>query len=179
MTPYSCSLFWPLVYCLAASGWVVFEVGTTAGVLLVALVGYPSSHARSDQDVAEEVYDPDLLEFTMGTERVVLNQRDVVGKALQDLNLEGQHGCFIDGVTRAQVELPLDRGLTLNRGDVLTVSGERNRLQKFADEIGFIDQRSDVSDLMSFSFFFVLGYAGTYTFSNVFLTLSGAAIVLL
>jgi putative transport protein len=123
----------------------------------VALVGYPSSHARSGQDVADEVYDPDLLEFTMGTERVVLNKRDVVGKTLQDLDLEGQHGCFVDGVTRAQVELPLDRRLTLNRGDVLTVSGERNRLQRFADEIGFIDQRSDVSDLMSFSFFFVVG----------------------
>jgi putative transport protein len=123
----------------------------------VALVGYPSGHARSGQDFAEEVYDPDLLEFTMNSEQVVVNKKEVVGKALRELNLEAEYGCFVDGVTRAQVELPLDRGLTLNRGDVLTVSGERNRLQDFADEIGFVSERSDVSDLMSFSFFFVLG----------------------
>ena len=55
----------------------------------VALVGYPSGHARSEQGVSEEVYDPDLLEFTMSSERVVVNKRDVVGKALRDLNLEG------------------------------------------------------------------------------------------
>lgn len=123
----------------------------------VALVGYPSGHARSGPDVAEEVYDPDLLEFTMSSEQVVVNKHDIVGRALRELNLEAEYGCFIDGVSRAQVELPLDRGLILNRGDVLTVSGERNRLQNFADETGFISERSDVSDLMSFSFFFVLG----------------------
>ena len=55
------------------------------------------------------------------------------------------------------MELPLDLDLVLNRGDVLTVTGERDRLQSFAEKIGFINQRSDISDLMSFSFFFVLG----------------------
>ena len=47
--------------------------------------------------------------------------------------------------------------MPLSRGDVLTISGETNRLQTFADEIGFVDQLSDVSDLMSFAFFFVGG----------------------
>jgi putative transport protein len=122
----------------------------------VALVGFPTSHARSELRVAEQVYDPDLLEFQLGSDDVVVSKATAVGKTLGGLRL-AEYGCFADGISRAQVELPLDGDLTLNRGDVLTVSGERQRLQDFADKIGFINQKSDVSDLMSFSFFFVLG----------------------
>ena len=123
----------------------------------VALVGYPVSHKKSILGESGEVYDPDLLEFVMDEAEVVVSQRQVVGRPLGELQLESQYGCLVDGVTRAQVELPLNRDLALNRGDVLSVSGERNRLQNFASKIGFISERTDASDLMSFSFFFIFG----------------------
>ena len=123
----------------------------------VAMVGFPNGHARSDMQLAEQVYDPDLLEFQVSSVDVVVSKRTAVGKKLGELNLESIYGCFADGISRAQVALPLNRELVLNRGDVLSVSGERQRLQDFAGEIGFINQKSDVSDLMSFSFFLVLG----------------------
>jgi len=123
----------------------------------VAMVGFPNGHARSDMRLAEQVYDPDLLEFQVRSEDVVVSKRTAVGKTLGELKLESVYGCFADGISRAQVALPLNQELVLNRGDVLTVSGERQRLQDFAPEIGFINQKSDVSDLMSFSFFLVLG----------------------
>ncbi|MGB1141522.1 MAG: TrkA C-terminal domain-containing protein [Halioglobus sp.] len=123
----------------------------------VALVGYPSSHSRSEIDRDAEVYDPDLLEFRMDTAQVVVGNPDIVGTSLNDLDLETKYGCLIDGIARAQVELPLNRGLKLNRGDVLSVSGERTRLRRFADKIGAIEHDSDVSDLMTFAFFFLGG----------------------
>jgi putative transport protein len=123
----------------------------------VALVGYPVSHKNSPLLESSEVYDPDLLEFVMDEADVVVSRNQVVGRQLGELQLESEYGCLVDGVTRAQVELPLNRGLVLNRGDVLAVSGERSRLQHFASKIGFISERTDVSDLMSFSFFFILG----------------------
>lgn len=123
----------------------------------VALVGYPSSHARSDINRDAEVYDPDLLEFRIDTLQVVVGDPDIVGTPLGELDLETRYGCLVDGVTRAQVELPLNRDLKLNRGDVLTVSGERNRLQQFAKQVGVIEHDSDVSDLVTFSFFFLGG----------------------
>ena len=123
----------------------------------VALVGYPSSHSRSEIDRDAEVYDPDLLEFRMDAAQVVVGNPDIVGTSLNDLDLETRYGCLIDGITRAQVELPLNRGLKLNRGDVLSVSGERTRLRRFADKIGAIEHDSDVSDLMTFAFFFLGG----------------------
>ncbi len=123
----------------------------------VALVGFPHSHARGEVDREAEVYDPDLLEFRLDTAQVVVGNPKLVGIALADLELEANYGCLIDGVARAQVELPLDRSLKLNRGDVLSVSGERTRLERFAGEVGCIEHESDVSDLMTFSFFFVGG----------------------
>ena len=123
----------------------------------VALVGFPSSHAKADTDRAAEVYDPDLLEFRMDDARVVVTDPKMLGKSLGDLELETRYGCLINGITRAQLELPLDRGLTLERGDVLEVSGERNRLRKFATKIGIIEHESDISDLMTFSYFFLGG----------------------
>jgi len=123
----------------------------------VALVGYPTSHSRSEVDRDAEVYDPDLLEFRMDSAQVVVGNPDLLGTSLGDLDLETKYGCLIDGITRAQVELPLNRGLRLNRGDVLSVSGERNRLQRFARKIGVIEHESDVSDLMTFAFFFLGG----------------------
>ena len=123
----------------------------------VALVGFPTSHSRSDIDHDAEVYDPDLLEFRMDSVQVVVGNPEVLGTSLSDLDLETKYGCLIDGITRAQVELPLNRSLKLNRGDVLTVSGERSRLQRFASKIGVIEHESDVSDLMTFAFFFLGG----------------------
>ena len=131
---------------------LVLEVGDKA-----ALVGYPTAHARSEIDRAKEVYDPDLLEFRMDIAQVVVTNPDMIGVPLGDLELETRYGCLVDGVTRAQVELPLDRSLHLERGDVLEVSGEYRRLRKFAQRIGALEHESDMSDLMTFSFFFLGG----------------------
>ncbi len=123
----------------------------------VAVVGYPSSHARVEIDRTAEVYDPDLLEFRMDAVQIVVTNPKMLGVPLGELELETRYGCLINGVTRAQVEVPVDRSLRLNRGDVLEVSGERNRLRKFASKVGVIEHESDVSDLMTFSYFFLGG----------------------
>jgi putative transport protein len=131
---------------------LVIEAGDKA-----ALVGYPTAHARSEIDRSREVYDPDLLEFRMDTGEVVVTNPDMIGIPLGDLDLETRYGCLVNRVTRAQVELPLDRGLRLERGDVLEVSGEHGRLREFARRIGVLEHESDLSDLMTFSFFFLGG----------------------
>jgi putative transport protein len=131
---------------------LVLESGDKA-----ALVGFPINHARNKIDRSREVYDPDLLEFRMDTANVVVTNPDMIGIPLADLDLETRYGCLVNGLTRAQVELPLTRHMILERGDVLEVSGEHGRLQKFARKLGSVEQESDLSDLMTFSFFFLGG----------------------
>jgi putative transport protein len=131
---------------------LVLESGDKA-----ALVGFPINHARNEIDRSREVYDPDLLEFRMDTANVVVTNPDMIGIPLADLDLETRYGCLVNGLTRAQVELPVTRHMILERGDVLEVSGEHGRLQKFARKLGSVEQESDLSDLMTFSFFFLGG----------------------
>jgi putative transport protein len=131
---------------------LVLESGDKA-----ALVGFPINHARNEIDRSREVYDPDLLEFRMDTANVVVTNPDMIGIPLADLDLETRYGCLVNGLTRAQVELPVTRHMILERGDVLEVSGEHSRLQKFARKLGSVEQESDLSDLMTFSFFFLGG----------------------
>lgn len=123
----------------------------------VALVGYPINHARSDVKLAEESFDAELLEFQIVSQPIVISRSSIVGKRLEDLQLQAEHGCFAEGIERTKVPLPIKPDLVLNRGDVLTVSGELNRVEALVEELGFVERRSDNTDLMSFAMFFTLG----------------------
>ena len=43
----------------------------------------------------------------------------ILSRLLGDLDLETRYGCLVNGLTRAQVELPISRYMILERGDVL------------------------------------------------------------
>ena len=133
---------------------------------VISIVGYPSNHARQNEiRLKREVFDPDLLDFRIDSEEIVVQKDFAKGKSLKELDLEAGYGCFAENITRSQYDMPLDRQLKLSNGDVLTVTGERNRLQNLADKIGFINERSEITDLVSFSAFFIFGiFLGYFTF---------------
>lgn len=123
----------------------------------VALVGYPISHSRSDIELSTESFDAELLEFQIVSRPIVISRSTVVGKRLEDLHLQAEHGCFVEGIERTRVPLPIRPELVLKRGDVLTVSGEHTRVEGLVEELGFVERQSDTTDLMSFSLFFTVG----------------------
>lgn len=123
----------------------------------IALVGYPSSHARSDMKRSVESFDAKLLEFQIVNTPIVISRSGVIGKRLEDLKLQEEHGCFAEGLERAQVPVPIKSDIQLNRGDILTVSGEQGRVEELVKRIGYVERQSDSTDLMSFSMFFIGG----------------------
>ncbi|OOE50119.1 aspartate:alanine antiporter [Salinivibrio kushneri] len=149
----------------------------------IALVGYPDSHARLDPSFrnGKEVFDRDLLDLRIVEEEIVVKNDSVAQKKLSDLNLS-EYGCFLNRVVRAQVEMPMDQGIILNKGDVLQISGEKSRVKGLADRIGFISIHSQMSDLLAFCCFFILGLGLgmiTLTFGQVTFGLGNAAGLLL
>lgn len=124
----------------------------------IALVGYPDAHARLDPSFrnGKEVFDRDLLDMRIVTEEVVVKNHNAVGKRLAQLKLT-DHGCFLNRVIRSQIEMPIDDNVVLNKGDVLQVSGDARRVKTIADRIGFISIHSQVTDLLAFCAFFVIG----------------------
>ncbi len=149
----------------------------------ISLVGYPDAHSRLDPSFrnGKEVFDRDLLDMRIVTEEIVVKNSNAVGKRLSHLKLT-DHGCFLNRVIRSQIEMPIDDNVVLNKGDVLQVSGDARRVKSVAEKIGFISIHSQVTDLLAFCSFFILGLMIgliTFQFSNFSFGIGNAAGLLL
>lgn len=124
----------------------------------ISLVGYPDAHSRLDPSFrnGKEVFDRDLLDMRIVNEEIVVKNNNAVNKRLSQLKLT-DHGCFLNRVIRSQIEMPIDDSIILNKGDVLQISGEARRVKSVADKIGFISIHSQVTDLLAFCAFFIIG----------------------
>lgn len=114
------------------------------------------------------MFDRDLLDMRIVTEEIVVKNHNAVGRRLAQLKLT-DHGCFLNRVIRSQIEMPIDDNVVLNKGDVLQVSGDARRVKTIADRIGFISIHSQVTDLLAFCAFFIIGLMIgmiTFQFSN-------------
>ncbi len=123
----------------------------------IALVGYPDAHARLDPSFrnGKEVFDRDLLDMRIVTEEIVVKTTTPSAAAWRSSLTD--HGCFLNRVIRSQIEMPIDDNVVLNKGDVLQVSGDARRVKTVADRIGFISIHSQVTDLLAFCAFFIVG----------------------
>ncbi|TVZ41594.1 putative transport protein [Alteromonadaceae bacterium 2753L.S.0a.02] len=132
----------------------------------VALVGYPINHTRQREfTLPHEVFDPELLDFRITTLDIVVSTGFAKGKTIEALNLQADYGCFLEAVTRSQINMPVNKQFVLSAGDILTVSGEEGRLNRLATKIGFVDKKSEVTDLVSFGAFFICGlFLGYFSF---------------
>ncbi len=145
----------------------------------ISLVGYPDAHARLDPSFrnGKEVFDRDLLDMRIVTEEIVVKNHNAVNSRLSQLKLT-DHGCFLNRVIRSQIEMPIDDNIVLNKGDVLQVSGDARRVKTVADRIGFISIHSQVTDLLAFCAFFIVGLMIgmiTFQFSNFSFGMGNAA----
>jgi len=145
----------------------------------ISLVGYPDAHSRLDPSFrnGKEVFDRDLLDMRIVTEEVVVKNNHAVGKRLSQLNLTDQ-GCFLNRVIRSQIEMPIDDSIVLNKGDVLQVSGDAKRVKSVAERIGFISVHSQLTDLLAFCAFFIVGLMIgliTFQFKNFSFGIGNAA----
>lgn len=145
----------------------------------ISLVGYPDAHSRLDTSFrnGKEVFDRDLLDMRIVTEEIVVKNHNAVNKRLSQLKLT-DHGCFLNRVIRSQIEMPIDDSIMLNKGDVLQVSGEARRVKTVADRIGFISIHSQLTDLLAFCSFFIIGLMIgmiTFQFSNFSFGIGNAA----
>jgi putative transport protein len=109
-------------------------------------------HRRIQDQLGQEVLDPVLLNYTVDSREIIVQNESAVGQTLAKQDLIGRHGCFATGVTRSGIELPFSENIVLNRGDRLHVTGERSRLESAASAIGYIEEEVEETDLVTFSF---------------------------
>lgn len=118
---------------------------------VVSFIASLRTHKQREELIGEEVLDPELLSFMITSKDIVLTDPRAAGKTIRELELPRQ-GCFVTGINRAGIELPVEADALVQKGDRVRVMGEKSRLYALAQSIGYIEEEVEETDLVTFSF---------------------------
>jgi putative transport protein len=96
--------------------------------------------------------DGELLDVSTEFREVVVTEVALSGKTIRELDVTRRFGCFLVGLSRAQVELPVTGDLAVLKGDVLHATGTRESLDALASEMGHVERNFFETDLVPFMF---------------------------
>lgn len=111
-----------------------------------------ADHRNSQERLGQEVLDPELLNYQVTTQEIVVLKDVALGHTLKDLDLVGRYGCIATGVIRATIQLPVSDATVLQKGDRLVVTGEGLHLKALTEEIGYVENEVEETDLLTFGF---------------------------
>ena len=132
---------------------------------LISVVAPIFSHKWVQDKFGAEVLDAELLNYSITSQDIVVTNPGLTNKPLSSIELS-ENGCFAMGVTRSGVELPVSEDTIINRGDRLHITGEQTRVKNVAEQVGYIEEEVEETDLVTFSFGIVAGaMIGLVTFS--------------
>lgn len=118
---------------------------------VVSFVAPLKLHQDNAALLGPEVHDPELLNYDIATKEIVVIDSHYVGRTLDEIDLFERNGCIVRGVKRASIDLGIDPGLVLGKGDRVYVTGESSYLGKVAEAIGLIEAEETRTDLISFA----------------------------
>ncbi|MGY0218289.1 aspartate-alanine antiporter-like transporter [Endozoicomonadaceae bacterium StTr2] len=123
----------------------------------ITLVGKPRDFRKFPYELGKEILDTELLDYQVEYRKFVLTNQQLTGKTLGDLAIDEYHHCFVHRVKRSQIEMPINSGLKLSKGDELLISGERARLERLGEQLGYEEKHSHTTDLITFTLGIVFG----------------------
>jgi len=117
----------------------------------ISAIGPPESHKKMKELLGQPILDSDLLSIPLHTMSVVVSNKDIIGQRLGEITHGTEHGVFVNGINRANVELPVDYDIVLARGDTLSLTGTRDRLKNISAKLGSEETNINETDLLTFS----------------------------
>ena len=151
---------------------------------LLAVSGRTEALVSLEQ-ITKEVADKEVLDIPVESVDLVVTSKDVNGKTLLDLSKEDfARGVYLSKITRGatSVNVPILAQTTVNRGDILKVSGTKTHIARIEKAIGYADRPSNMTDMVwvgLFILFFGLIGALSVKIGGVPLTLSVSGGVLI
>ena len=125
----------------------------------ISVVGKLSRFVEAPQLVGTEITEPALLDMKTESVEIVVTRKDAVGVTLGELGATDSYGCFLTGVGRVQVDLPLENSLALKRGDVLAVTGPSANVERLAVRLGHLERPLEETDLLTLALGITVGLA--------------------
>lgn len=106
----------------------------------------------------EEVQDHELLDVQAEVLDVLVTNKKVSGKTLQQLSESSwSRGVYLRKITRSMVEIPVLPGTEVLRGDILTVVGGRRHIEEAIKRLGYADRPVETTDIAFLGAGIVLG----------------------
>jgi putative transport protein len=104
----------------------------------VLLAVGPAEGLEQARRIIGEATDVDLRETEgpLGSQRILVTRRGVLGKSASDLGLLARFGATVTRLRRGEVEISAAEGLKFQFGDQVTAVGEANGLRLLAAELG-------------------------------------------
>ncbi|MBU1275891.1 MAG: hypothetical protein KJ720_10985 [Proteobacteria bacterium] len=125
---------------------------------IIALSGHINDVAEASQVIGPEKPDQQVLDLVAEDLEVMVTSKEAVGKNLVELGRhENVRGCYLKSLQRSGVEQHVHHGMTLEKGDLLVISGVATRVEALAKHVGYAVHRSAVTDLFTLSVGLVLG----------------------
>ncbi len=118
---------------------------------VVALIGPRDILVERHETIGPEVQDREILEFDAQILDVVVTQKNLEGKSLQEI-ADSEIGARLRGVfprkiLRGGMEMPIAPGTRIDRGDVLQIVGSRRNVERAAELLGYPDRVTDKSNV--------------------------------
>jgi len=110
----------------------------------------PLDTLLSDENlIGQEVADTELLDFKAEALKVIVSNKEVLGKTLQELKTcKERHGVVIRKIHRGNATIPLLKKVTLQRGDIIELEGRKTDVDRFAKYLGFAERPTNVTDIL-------------------------------
>jgi putative transport protein len=132
----------------------------TEGAILAVSGGLSALLAYAGE-FGPELKDVPLLDFSTELLDVVVTNKAYAGRRLGEMvrTLFGEpgRGVFLTKMTRADVVIPAQENMSVQRGDVLTILGAKADVAKIAKELGYADRPVEGSDMAFMAFGIVVG----------------------
>lgn len=88
---------------------------------------------------------------------LLITNKDIIGKSLGNLNLQGNFNCTVTRVRRSGIDLSPEPDLVLKFGDKLTVVGHQDSLKELSKLLGNDEKRLSDTDFFPIAMGIVLG----------------------
>jgi putative transport protein len=116
---------------------------------VIAMAGRHEVIVDRGHTFGTEVTDQDLAQAALDAVDVVITEKPIDGTTLMELAEKPfARGVFLRSISRSGVSIPVSAGTIVERGDVLSIVGKRERTRAAIEAIGVADRVSDVTDMV-------------------------------
>jgi len=124
----------------------------------IVLQGRGDYLITEEKELGKEIFDHLLLDFKVDSVKVLFTNRKLDGHTIGQLSHQRYDlRVSLQKVTRGGTELPLLSGTSLHKGDMLSIIGPREDVEKAVKIFGFPDVVTDKTDMVALGLGILLG----------------------